>query len=131
MIKPDGMRRGLAGELMARFEKRGFILKAAKLMRVSPELSKKHYAEHADKPFYPGLEQFITSGPVLAMVWQGHDVVRIARAMMGATDAAQAPSGTIRGDYSTSKSENIIHGSDSVPSAQREMALFFAPGELV
>ena len=131
MVKPDGVQKGLVGEIINRFARRGFVLRAAKMMRITPELSKQHYAEHVDKGFYPSLEEFITSGPVFAMVWEGAHVVRIARAMMGPTDSSMAPSGTIRGDFSTTNSQNIIHGSDSVDSAKREIALFFKQSELV
>jgi nucleoside-diphosphate kinase len=131
MVKPDGFQKGLCGEIISRLTKRGFTLRAAKLMRITPDLAKRHYAEHVDKAFYPELELFITSAPALVMVWEGAHVVRIVRAMMGPTDGSLAPSGSIRGDYSTSNSQNIIHGSDSVDSAKREIALFFTAHELV
>lgn len=131
MIKPDGVERGLIGPIVERFTRRGFRLVAAKTLRIKPELSRQHYAEHAAKPFYPELEGFITRGPVFAMVWEGDQVINVARAMMGPTNSAEAPSGTIRGDYSVSKSTNIIHGSDSAASATREIALFFKPEELL
>lgn len=131
MIKPDGVSKNLIGEIVKRFSQRGFTLRAAKLMCISPTLAKQHYAEHVSKGFYPGLEDFICGGPVFAMVWQGESVIAIARSMMGPTDAAQAASGTIRGDFATSKSFNIIHGSDSAASAEREIKLFFKAEELV
>ena len=131
MVKPDGMQKRIVGEIISRFEQRGFLLVGARLLRISPELARQHYAEHVDKVFYPSLEQFITGGSVLAMVWEGEGIVAIARAMMGPTDAAQAPSGTIRGDFASSKSFNIIHGSDSPASAEREIALFFKSAELL
>lgn len=125
MIKPDGVKRKLTGEIINRFEKRGFTLSAAKVMTISEDLAKKHYAEHVEKPFFPGLLSFITSGPVFAMVITGENVVKEARKMMGATNPADASPGTIRGDYATVMSENIIHGSDSTESAEREINLFF------
>jgi nucleoside-diphosphate kinase len=131
MVKPNGVARGLVGEVIARFERRGFTLCAMKAMRISRDLAERHYAEHAGKPFFEPLVAFITSGPVVAMVWQGRETISVARLMIGATDSAQAAPGTIRGDFSLSKEENVVHGSDGPESAAREIALFFADEELV
>lgn len=130
MVKPDGVKRQLVGDIVDRFERKGFVLKGAKLMQISPELAKKHYAEHADKSFFGELVGFITSGPVFAMVWEGENVISVARLMMGATNPEQSAPGTIRGDYSTTVSHNVIHGSDSLASAEREIGLFFDESEL-
>jgi nucleoside-diphosphate kinase len=131
MVKPDGVQRGLAGELIHRFERKGFKLVAAKLMRITRELAEKHYGEHRGKPFFTKLVDFIISGPVLAMVLEGEDAVAQVRAMMGATDPKKSAPGTIRADYGMSMARNIIHGSDSVESAKREIGLFFTSGELL
>ncbi|WP_078553273.1 nucleoside-diphosphate kinase [Bacillus alkalicellulosilyticus] len=131
MIKPDGVQRNLVGEIITRFEKKGFTLVGAKFMQISEELAQKHYAEHTGKPFFPSLVEFITSGPVMAMVWQGDNVIASARTMMGKTNPQEATPGTIRGDYGMVMSRNIIHGSDSPESAKREVALFFSKAELV
>ncbi|MDZ5712012.1 nucleoside-diphosphate kinase [Jeotgalibacillus haloalkalitolerans] len=125
MVKPDGVQRGLIGEVICRFERKGFKLAAGKLMVISDELAKKHYGEHADKPFFGELVDFITSGPVFAMIWEGEDVVKTARHMMGATKPSEADLGTIRGDFGLTVGKNIIHGSDSLESAEREINLFF------
>ncbi|SFJ58054.1 nucleoside-diphosphate kinase [Thermoflavimicrobium dichotomicum] len=130
MVKPDGVQRGLIGEIVSRFEKKGYQLVAAKLMTVSKELAEKHYAEHKDKPFFGELVDFITSGPVFAMVWAGNNVIATARQMMGKTNPADALPGTIRGDYGISVGMNIIHGSDSPESAEREIALWFNEEDL-
>ena len=124
MIKPDGVRRGLVGEVLRRFETKGFKILEMKQLTISPELSKRHYEEHVDKPFYPGLEAFITSGPVVAFVLEGTKAVSVVRKMVGVTDSAEAEPGTIRGDFSLEKGENIIHASDSVESAVREISNF-------
>jgi nucleoside-diphosphate kinase len=131
MVKPNGVARGLVGEVIARFERRGFTLRAMKEMRISRELAGRHYAEHVGKPFFESLIEFITSGPVVAMVWEGRDAISVARAMMGVTDSAQAAPGTIRGDFSLSKEENVVHGSDGPESAAREIGLFFTDAEIV
>ena len=131
MVKPNGVARGLVGEVIARFERRGFTLRAMKALRISRDLAERHYAEHADKPFFDPLVAFITSGPVVAMVWEGREAITVARAMMGVTDSAQAAPGTIRGDFSLSKEENVVHGSDGPQSAAREIGLFFRDEELV
>lgn len=131
MVKPNGVERGLVGEIVARFERRGFRLVGLRALRMDRALAERHYAEHAGKPFFESLVSFITSGPVVAMVWEGREAVRVARAMMGVTDPADASPGTIRGDFSLSKEENVVHGSDGPESAAREIALFFAEDELV
>ncbi|MDQ0337656.1 nucleoside-diphosphate kinase [Caldalkalibacillus uzonensis] len=131
MVKPDGVQRGLIGEIVQRFERKGFQLVGAKLMHVSRELAEQHYGEHKEKPFFGELVEFITSGPVFAMVWQGENVIQIARDMMGKTNPADAAPGTIRGDYGVQVSMNVIHGSDSAESAEREINLFFKPEELL
>ncbi len=125
MVKPDGVKRALVGEIIKRLEGKGFILRAMKMMQITPELAEEHYAEHKGKPFFPGLVEFITSGPVVAMVWQGEKAVSAVRALMGATDPHAAAPGTIRGDLATVMSENLIHGSDSPAAAEREIKLFF------
>ena len=125
LIKPDGVRRGLIGEVISRFERRGFTIVDMKMLTVSSELADAHYQEHIDKPFYPGLKSYITSGPIIAFVIQGESAVRVTRQMVGATDPADAAPGTIRGTYALIKSENIIHASDSVESAAREISLYF------
>jgi nucleoside-diphosphate kinase len=131
MVKPNGVARGLVGEVIARFERRGFALRGMKALWMSADLAARHYAEHVGKPFYGPLVDFITSGPVVAMVWEGREAVSVARAMMGVTDSAQAAPGTIRGDFSLSKEENVVHGSDAPESAAREIALFFTEAELL
>ena len=125
MVKPDGVQRQVIGDIVDRFERRGFVLKGAKLMVIPTELAEKHYAEHAERPFFGELVEFITSGPVFAMVWEGENVIKLARSMMGATKPEESNPGTIRGDYATTVSHNIIHGSDSLASAEREIGLFF------
>ena len=131
LVKPDGVQRGYVGEIIGRLERRGLHLVALRLMRVSPELAARHYAEHEGKPFYPGLIAFITSSPVAAMVWEGPGAVAMVRAMMGATNPANAAPGTIRGDLAVDFGMNVIHGSDSVERAAQEVALFFEEAELV
>ncbi|GLX68976.1 nucleoside-diphosphate kinase [Paenibacillus glycanilyticus] len=131
MIKPDGVQRGLIGEIVSRFERKGLKLVAAKFMVVSRELAETHYAEHEGKPFYEPLLNFITAGPVFAMVWQGDNVIALTRAMIGKTDAVDAMPGTIRSDFAVHTNLNLIHGSDSPESAAREIANFFAPEQLV
>ncbi len=131
MVKPDGVQRNLIGEIVTRFEKKGFQLCGAKLMNISRELAEKHYNEHKDKPFFEELVDFITSGPVFAMIWQGENVIATARKMMGATNPQEAEVGTIRGDYGIQVGMNIIHGSDSPESAEREINLFFNKEEII
>ncbi|MBH0229588.1 nucleoside-diphosphate kinase [Halobacillus yeomjeoni] len=131
MVKPDGVQRNLIGDITSRFEKKGFQLVGAKLMQIPTSLAEEHYGEHKEKPFFGELVEFITSGPVFAMVWEGEDVIATARNMMGATKPAEAAPGTIRGDYGVIVGKNIIHGSDSPESAEREIGLFFNSEELV
>jgi nucleoside-diphosphate kinase len=131
MVKPDGVQRNLIGEIVSRFEKKGFRLVGAKLMSISPELAGEHYGEHKERPFFGELVDFITSGPVFAMVWEGENVISVARQMMGSTNPKDAAPGTIRGDFGITVGKNIIHGSDSPESAVREMGLFFNENELV
>lgn len=131
MVKPDGIERGLIGEIVGRFERKGLKLIAAKLMRVTPELAERHYAEHKGKVFYDRLITFITSGPVFAMVWEGDDAVAAARQLIGKTSGIEAAPGTIRGDYAIHTNYNLIHGSDSQESALREIGIFFAEDELL
>ncbi len=130
LVKPDGVRRGLIGEIVGRLERKGLRLTGLKLMRVSPELADRHYAEHVAKPFFPELKRFITSGPVVAIVAEGESAVEVVRQLMGATRFAEALAGTIRGDWASSTTENLVHGSDSPASAEREVQLFFNPSEL-
>ena len=130
MIKPDGVQRGLIGEVTARFERRGYQLIAAKFLIPTRELLDKHYAEHVSKGFYPGFAAFMSSGPVFAMVWQGKDVVKTSRRMLGETNPLSSQPGTIRGDFGIDVGRNICHGSDSVESAEREIALWFSEGVL-
>ncbi|MEZ0347305.1 MAG: nucleoside-diphosphate kinase [Thermus sp.] len=131
MVKPDGFRRGLVGEILARFERKGFRIVGLKALKISQELAEKHYAEHREKPFFPSLVGFITSGPVVAMVLEGPNAIAEVRKMMGATHPKDALPGTIRGDYATTIDENVIHGSATPEDAQREIALFFRPEELL
>jgi len=130
LVKPDGVRRGLAGEIVARFERRGYELRGARLLKISRGLAAEHYAEHKGKPFYADLVLFITSGPVLALAVRGENAVAGVRALMGATNPTDSAPGTIRGDLATELSENIVHGSDSKKSARRELGLFFPDGLL-
>jgi nucleoside-diphosphate kinase len=130
MIKPDGVQRGLVGDIIRRFETKGFTLVGMKLLAVSRELAEKHYAVHNGKPFFSGLVEFITSGPVVAMVWEGEGVVASARTLIGATNPLTAEPGTIRGDYGITIGRNLIHGSDAVETAQTEISLWFSDDEL-
>ena len=130
LVKPDGVRRALCGEILARFERRGYELRGARLLKVSKALARAHYAEHTEKPFFGELVDFITSGPVLAVAVRGENAIAGVRTMMGATHPADSAAGTIRGDYATLLSENIVHGSDSSASARRELRLFFPDGLL-
>lgn len=131
LIKPDAVQRGLAFEVLARFERRGLRVIGLKMMRVAEALAAQHYAEHRGKPFYAGLIDYITSAPIVAAVFEGPNAVKVVRATMGATNPAEAAPGTIRGDYALELGRNIVHGSDGPESAQREIALFFEPDELV
>ncbi|KTR59537.1 nucleoside diphosphate kinase [Exiguobacterium indicum] len=125
MVKPDGVERGLIGEIIGRIERKGFIIREMKMMNVTEELAKAHYEEHAEKPFFGELVTFLTSGPVVALRVEGTDVVAVSRLMIGKTKPLEAAPGTIRGDFANTMSENVIHGSDSVESAERELALWF------
>ncbi len=129
-IKPDGVQRALVGEIIQRFEAKGFTLVGLKFMKVSQQLAQQHYDIHREKPFFNGLVEFITSGPVVAMVWEGEGVVAAARKMIGATNPLTAEPGTIRGDFGVNIGRNIIHGSDAVDTAQREVSLWFKEEEL-
>ncbi|RNF40502.1 nucleoside-diphosphate kinase [Planococcus salinus] len=131
MVKPDGVQRNVIGEIVARFEKKGYQLAGAKLMQIPTELAEQHYGEHKERPFFGELVEFITSGPVFAMVWEGENVILTARQMMGATNPKDAAPGTIRGDFAVTVGKNMIHGSDSAESAEREIGLFFKEEELV
>jgi nucleoside-diphosphate kinase len=131
MVKPDGVQRNVIGEIVARFEKKGYHLAGAKLMQIPTELAEEHYGEHKERPFFGELVEFITSGPVFAMVWEGENVILTARHMMGATNPKDAAPGTIRGDFAVTVGKNMIHGSDSAESAEREIGLFFKQEELV
>ena len=128
LVKPDAFARGLTGEIVARFERKGLRIAALRSMTVTSELAERHYGEHAERPFFGELVQFITSGPLVAMVLEGSDAVRAARQVIGATDPLEAATGSIRGDFALEVGRNLVHGSDSPESAQREAALFF--GEL-
>jgi len=125
MVKPDGVERGLIGEIIGRIERKGFIIREMKMMNVTEELAKAHYEEHAEKPFFGELVTFLTSGPVVALRVEGADVVAVSRLTIGKTKPLEAAPGTIRGDFANTMSENVIHGSDSVESAERELALWF------
>ena len=131
LIKPDAMRRGLAGEILRRFEARGLEIREARLLTVDRALAEEHYAEHAEKPFYGELVEFITSGPTLALVLEGEGAIATVRTTMGATNPADAGPGTIRGDLALSMPDNLVHGSDSPRSARREIKLWFTGRELV
>ena len=131
MVKPDGVRRRLVGEVVRRIETKGYEIKEMKLFTIDETLAKKHYAEHTEKPFFGELVSFITSGPVVAMVVQGADAVLGMRQIMGATNPIEATPGSIRGDFATVITENIVHGSDSPESAEREVNLFFQPSEVL
>jgi nucleoside-diphosphate kinase len=130
-VKPDGVRRGLVGEIISRFERKGLRIVAMKMLQFTPELARKHYEEHVSKPFYPGLEKFVLSGPVVAMVLEGDDVVEMTRLMMGKTRHTEAAPGTIRGDLAFTTTENLVHGSDSRERAKIEIENFFRPEEIL
>lgn len=131
LLKPDAVQRRLIGEVIGRFERKGLRLAALKFVQATRTLAENHYAVHKGKPFYESLLQFLTSGPTVAMVWEGREAVSVCRSMMGATDGAKSPPGTIRGDFSLSVQNNLIHGSDSPENATTEIALWFEPKELV
>uniref|UniRef100_A0A4W5QKM8 Nucleoside diphosphate kinase n=1 Tax=Hucho hucho TaxID=62062 RepID=A0A4W5QKM8_9TELE len=130
-VKPDGVQRRLVGQIMQRFEQRGFKLVGMKMLQVSEELLSQHYQELRRKPFYPSLLHYMTSGPIVVMVWEGHNVVRTSRIMVGDTNPAEAQAGTVRGDFSIHISRNVVHASDSVEGAQREIQLWFHRKELM
>jgi nucleoside-diphosphate kinase len=131
LIKPDAVGRGLAGEILGRLERRGLTIRAAKLVVVDRELAERHYEEHAEKPFFDELVEFITSAPTLALVVEGESAISVVRTTMGVTNPADAPPGTIRGDLALAMPDNLVHGSDSPESAEREIGLWFAEHELV
>ena len=131
LFKPDAVQRRLCGKLLSRLEDKGFKIVGMKMLQVTKELSAKHYAEHVSKPFYPLLESFITSGPVVALVAEGPKAVQVVRGMMGPTNGADAPLGTIRGDFGVSRQMNLMHGSDSPEAAEKEIAVYFKPEELL
>ncbi|MDB9311267.1 nucleoside-diphosphate kinase [Aphanizomenon sp. CS-733/32] len=130
-IKPDGVQRGLVGEIIRRFETKGFTLVGLKFQQVSRELAEQHYGVHRERPFFPTLVEFITSGPVVAMVWEGDGVIASARKIIGATNPLSSEPGTIRGDFGINIGRNLIHGSDAPQTAQNEIALWFKDEELV
>jgi nucleoside-diphosphate kinase len=125
LLKPDAVRRGLLGEILSRFERKGLVIEALVLRTMDAELADQHYADHVEKPFYPPLKEFMTSGPLAALVLSGDDVIEVVRSMIGSTDGRKAAAGTIRGDFSLSNRENLVHASDSPESAKRELALWF------
>ena len=130
LLKPDCVQRRLMGRILTRFEDKGLNIVAMKMLQVTPELSKQHYAEHVEKPFYPGLESFITGAPVLAMVIQGLEAIRVVRDMLGATSGLKAAAGTIRGDFSSSRQMNLVHASDGPEAAKCEIELYFDAHEI-
>ncbi len=125
LVKPDGVRRGLAGEVLSRLERKGLTLVALELRTIDGEQADRHYAEHVERDFYPPLRDFVTSGPLVALVLEGDEAVEVVRAVNGATDGRTAAPGTVRGDHSLSNRENLVHGSDSTESAEREIAIWF------
>ena len=131
LVKSDGVQRSLIGEVISRLERRGLKLVAMKMMQVDQDLARRHYSEHAARPFFPGLVDFITSAPVVAMVWEAENAVEVVRKTMGDTSPANSPMGTIRGDLALDIGRNLVHGSDSPESAQREIGLFFSAGEIL
>lgn len=130
LLKPDCVQRRLMGQVITRFENKGFNIIAMKMLRVTPELARQHYAEHVEKPFYPGLERFITGAPVVAMVVEGLEAIRVVREMLGATSGLRSAAGTIRGDLSSSRQMNLVHASDGPEAASREIALYFRDTEI-
>ena len=131
MVKPDGVQRGLVGDVIQRYEGRGLKIAGLKLVQVSQELAEEHYGEHRDKPFFSGLVEFVTSGPVVAMVVEGENAIDAVRAINGATNPIDASPGTIRGDFAVDIGRNVVHGSDAPETAQREIKLWFTDDELV
>jgi nucleoside-diphosphate kinase len=125
MVKPDGVARGLVGEVISRFERKGMTLESMRMLTITEDLAGRHYAEHTEKPFFGELVEFITSGPVVAMEWSGESAVAVSRTLIGGTNPAEAAPGTIRGDFGVVITHNLVHGSDSVESAERELAIFF------
>ena len=130
LLKPDCVERRLIGRILGRFEDKGLNVVAMKMIRVTPELSKRHYAEHVSKPFYPNLEKFITGGPVVAAIVEGLEAIRVVREMLGATSGLKAAAGTIRGDFSSSRQMNLVHASDGPDAARREIEIYFQPHEI-
>lgn len=130
LVKPDGVKRALAGEIISRFERKGLKVAALKMMQFDAELAERHYEAHVSKPFFPDLKAFITSGPIVAMVIVGDEAIGVVRQMMGATKFTEALPGTVRGDYAFSTTENLVHGSDSPEAAEREIGLFFNDAEI-
>jgi nucleoside-diphosphate kinase len=130
LLKPDCLQRRLLGRVLARFEDKGFQIVAMKLMRLDAELARRHYAQHVNQTWYPDLEAFITSGPVLAAILEGPEAIRVVREMVGQTDSLEAAPGTIRGDYGASQQMNLVHAADSPDAARREIGIFFDPGEV-
>jgi nucleoside-diphosphate kinase len=131
LCKPDAVERRLVGEIYTRFERKGLKVVGLKLLQVTSELAQQHYAEHVEKPFYPDLESFITSGPVVAICAEGVDAISVVRAMLGSTNGRESALGTIRGDYGMSRQMNLVHGSDSPEAAAKEIGIYFADSELV
>jgi len=129
LLKPDCVQRKLMGQMISRFEAKGLRIVAMKMLRITPELSKQHYAEHVSKPFYPGLEAFVTSAPVVAMAIEGLEAITVIRNLLGATSGLKAAPGTIRGDFSCSRQMNLVHASDGEEAAARELELYFEPAE--
>lgn len=130
LLKPDCVERRLIGQIIARFEAKGLNVVAMKMLQITPQLSRQHYAEHVEKPFYPGLEAFITSAPVVAMVLEGLEAITVVREMLGATNGLKAAPGTIRGDFSSSRQMNLVHASDGPEAAEREKQLYFHANEI-
>ena len=131
LLKPDCVQRRLIGRILARFEDKGFNIIAMRLMKITPELSKQHYAEHVSKPFYPNLEKFITCGPIVAAIVEGLEAIRVVREMLGPTSGLKAQPGTIRGDFSSSRQMNLVHASDGPEAAAREIALYFKSDQII
>lgn len=130
LFKPDCVQRRLVGRVLARFEDKGFNVIAMKMMQVTPQLAREHYAEHVSKPFFPALERFITGGPIVAMIVEGLEVIRVVRDMLGATSGLKAAAGTIRGDFSSSRQMNLVHASDGPDAARREIELYFSADQV-
>lgn len=131
MVKPDGVQRGLIGEIISRLERKGLKIVAVKMLRIPREMAESHYAEHKEKPFFASLVDYITSGPVVAMVVEGRDAIKVVRKLVGATNPVEAAVGTIRGDFGLDVGRNVVHASDSPQSAEREISLFFSENEIV